>query len=113
MRASKIDANQPEIVAALRKVGATVHSTAGVAKGFPDLTVGYKRATYLLEVKDGSKPASRRELTPAEQTVYLQLKTVAPECIHIVYDVPGALSAIGANKICSPNQKGAYLIDIL
>lgn len=95
MRASKIDANQPEIVAALRKVGATVHSTAGVAKGFPDLTVGYKRATYLLEVKDGSKPPSARELTP-DQVKWYATWNGGP-CV-VVNNVSEALAAIGVTE---------------
>lgn len=95
MRASKIDANQPEIVAALRKVGAVVHSTAGVAKGFPDLTVGYKRATYLLEVKDGSKPPSARELT--EDQVKWHAAWNGGPCV-VVNNVQEALAAIGVTE---------------
>jgi hypothetical protein len=34
--------------------------------GVPDLLVGYRVYTLLLEVKDGRKPPSARELTPAE-----------------------------------------------
>jgi hypothetical protein len=34
--------------------------------GIPDLLVGYNGYTLLLEVKDGNKPPSARELTPAE-----------------------------------------------
>ena len=52
-RAAKVDVNQPEIVAALRKVGCTVQSLAAVGKGVPDLLVGYQGKTYLLEVKHG------------------------------------------------------------
>ena len=52
-RAAKIDRNQPEIVAALRKAGCTVQSLAAVGKGVPDLLVGYQGSTYLMEVKDG------------------------------------------------------------
>lgn len=63
-RAAKIDANQPEIVSALRAVGATVVTLAAVGKGVPDLLVGFRQSTYLLEVKDGKKPPSERQLTP-------------------------------------------------
>jgi hypothetical protein len=61
-----VDANQREIVAALRKLGATVQSLADIGKGCPDLLVGYRGVTVLLEVKDGSKPPSARLLTPDE-----------------------------------------------
>ncbi len=62
-RAAKIDVNQPEIVAALRKVGATVQSLAATGDGCPDLLVGFKGQTYLLEIKDGQKVPSAQKLT--------------------------------------------------
>lgn len=65
-RAAKVDANQAEIVAGLRKVGCSVESLAAVGKGVPDLLVGYGSKNYLLEVKDGSKPPSARKLTDAQ-----------------------------------------------
>ena len=66
MRAAKIDANQREIVEALRAAGATVQSLATVGDGCPDLLVGRQGRNLLLEVKDGSKPPSRRRLTVDE-----------------------------------------------
>ena len=65
-RAAKIDANQPDIVTALRQYGATVHSLAQVGNGCPDIVVGYNGKNYLFEIKDGNKPQSRRKLTEAE-----------------------------------------------
>ncbi len=47
----RVDKNQPEIVKALRAVGATVTSLAPVGDGCPDLLVGYRGETYLMEVK--------------------------------------------------------------
>ena len=63
-RAARTDSNQEEIVKALRAVGATVQSLAGVGHGVPDLLVGYEGKTILMEVKDGKKSPSHRELTP-------------------------------------------------
>lgn len=60
----KVDRNQAEVVAALRAVGASVEVASGVGKGFPDLVVGYRGKTFLLEVKDGQAPVSQRVLTP-------------------------------------------------
>jgi hypothetical protein len=68
-RANKIDANQNNIVAALRKAGATVRIISQ-GDGIPDLLVGYRGRTALLEVKDGDKPPSARKLTPAEQKFF-------------------------------------------
>ena len=64
--AAKVDANQPDIVAALRQVGATVQPIHMVGKGCPDLLVGYRSRNYVLEVKDGAKVPSARKLTPDE-----------------------------------------------
>ena len=63
-RAAKTDANQAEIVAALRKIGASVHDTSAVGRGFPDLVVGMRGRNWLIECKDGSKVPSARKLTP-------------------------------------------------
>lgn len=50
-RAARVDANQEQIVSALRAAGAYVWII-----GLPvDLLVGYKNHTFLVEVKDGSK----------------------------------------------------------
>lgn len=49
--AARVDANQEQIVSALRAAGAYVWII-----GLPvDLLVGYKGHTFLVEVKDGSK----------------------------------------------------------
>ena len=65
-RAARVDRNQKEIVEHLRKKGATVQPLHTVGRGCPDLLVGYAGTNYLIEVKDGDKPASQRKLTPDE-----------------------------------------------
>lgn len=62
-RAAKVDANQAEIVAAFRRLGASVQCCHAVGGGFPDLVVGFRGLNALVEVKDGSKPPSARKLT--------------------------------------------------
>jgi len=66
-RAAKVDDNQAEIVAALRKIGATVQPLHAVGQGCPDLLVGWRGMTSLLEVKDGAKPPSARKLTEDQE----------------------------------------------
>jgi hypothetical protein len=61
--AAKTDANQVQVVSALRAYGASVQSLAAVGKGVPDLLVAYKGVNLLMEVKDGSKPKSAQRLT--------------------------------------------------
>ena len=53
-RAARVDANQAQIIAALRQAGASVQLLHTVGDGCPDLLVGIKRRTFLLEVKDAS-----------------------------------------------------------
>ena len=68
-RANRIDDNQNDIVAALRKAGATVRIISQ-GEGIPDLLVGFRGETILLEVKDGNKPPSARTLTDAEKKFF-------------------------------------------
>ena len=63
MRAAKVDANQSEIVEALRKVGCSVTITSAVGHGFTDIVVGRLGITYLIEIKDGNKPKGAQKLT--------------------------------------------------
>lgn len=69
-RAAKTDDNHQAIVKALRKVGATVVSLAAVGHGVPDLLVGLGGKTMLMEIKDGKKPPSARQLTPDQQKFF-------------------------------------------
>lgn len=69
--ASRRDANERNIIEALRACGAYVKQINDA--GAFDLLVFYRSPvskvehTLLLEVKDGNKPPSARGLTPAEQ----------------------------------------------
>jgi Holliday junction resolvase len=91
-RSAKVDANQVEIVKALRAAGATVQSLAATGQGVPDLLVGCRQQTYLLEIKDGNKPASARKLTP-DQIVWHQ--NWRGGTIAVVESVEDALRVIG------------------
>lgn len=62
-RAAKIDENQTEIVAALRKLGATVQILSAVGQGCPDILCGFRGKNILLEIKDGNKVLSAQKLT--------------------------------------------------
>lgn len=66
-RRAKVDDNQSEIVAALRAAGCSVTSLASIGKGCPDIVVGRGGVNYLMEIKDGNKPPSKRRLTKDEQ----------------------------------------------
>ncbi len=85
-RRAKVDANQKDIVAALRLAGCSVTSLATVGKGCPDLLVGYEGQNYLLEVK-----GPRGVLTPDQEDWH------GDWCgsVSIVRDVEQALNAVG------------------
>ena len=70
-RAAKVDDNQADIVAILRRFGFSVEVTSAVGQGCPDLVLGKHGKTYLAEIKDGSKPPSARKLTPDQQRWHL------------------------------------------
>ena len=91
-RAARVDANQAEVVEALRGVGASVTTTHTIGQGFPDLAVGFRGRTYLLELKDGQLPPSRRKLTPDEQRWHEEWRGHAV----VVNDADEALRVIGA-----------------
>lgn len=92
-RAARTDATHTEIVEALRKAGATVHSLAAVGKGMPDLLVGVRGITLLVECKDGSKPPSARRLTPDQQD-FMRTWTGGP--VAVVDGVDAALRVLSS-----------------
>jgi Holliday junction resolvase len=91
-RAARVDANQNEIVNALRRAGASVAVTSHVGGGFPDVVVGFRGVNYLFEIKDGSKPPSKRRLTDDEQRWHDGWNGE----VVVVNDVDEALKMIGA-----------------
>jgi len=92
MRAARVDANQADIIKALRKIGCTVTPTHTIGKGFPDLVVGRNGVNHLLELKDGTKPPSARTLTPDEAKFHIEWRGV----VHIVYSVDDAMRVVMA-----------------
>lgn len=91
-RAAKVDDNQAEIVSALREIGATVLPLHYIGRGCPDIMCGYRGSNYLLEVKDGRKQASKRQLTSDEAEWHEQWRGQ----VAVVASVDDALLAIGA-----------------
>ena len=60
-RARRADPNQPEIVKAFRDCGCSVEVISDLGRGVPDLLVGIRGRTFLVEVKVGREP-----LTPTQ-----------------------------------------------
>ena len=65
-RASKVDANHGEIIAAFRKLGCSVLDISQL-KNCGDAVVATSYRTAIVEIKDGRKPPSARKLTAGEQ----------------------------------------------
>ena len=84
----RIDANQHEIAAGLRKVGCEVLSLAAMGNGCPDLLVNHAGQLTILEVKDGDKPPSRQKLTPHQ----IKFKQRWP--VHVVRNLDEAIQAV-------------------
>lgn len=91
-RAARTDANQAEIIAALRKAGAGVVDMSAVGEGCPDLLASYRGEWFLIEVKSDKQPPSRRKLRPTQRDWHAQHSAK----VHVVKDVDEALRAIGA-----------------
>lgn len=93
-RAAAVDANQSEIVEALRKAGASVQPLHGVGMGCPDLLIGFRGTNLLLEVKDGDKVPSARKLTEWQEKWHMvwegQVATVtsAEEALAVLFEAP-------------------------
>lgn len=89
-RRGKVDINQAAIVEALRGLGCSVQSLAGVGQGVPDLLVGRAGENYLLEVKGkrGKLRGSQREWLGAWRGQAV-----------VVRNVGEALRAVGFNPM--------------
>lgn len=90
--AAKIDANQPEIVKALRKIGCTVEVLSAVGKGCPDIIVGFRNINVFMEIKDGTKPKSARKLTPDQVVWHEKWQGL----VYVVESVDDALKIINS-----------------
>lgn len=91
MRAAKIDANQNEIVNALRKAGCSVQILSSVGKGCPDILVGFCGVNILMEIKDGNKPKSAQKLTD-DQVVWHRNWNGSVVVVNSVYEALNTVS---------------------
>ena len=84
-RAARVDKNQVAVVAALRKIGASVLHLHREGGGCPDLLAGYRGRNVLLEVK-----------MPDEEPNALQVKFMEQWGgeVHVVHSPLEAINAI-------------------
>ena len=91
--AKRVDRNQPEIVKALRRVGAVVKDVHSVPNLF-DLLVYFRGKTYNVEIKDGELVPSKRKLTSGEERCKKDLESVGVT-YWIITSLDEALKMIG------------------
>lgn len=92
--ARRKDTNHNELVQAARQVGAEVLELYKLP-GALDCLVGFRGSLYLVEIKDGAKSASRRQLTPAEVETIRRFQVVGVKVL-VVGSVEELLRGIGA-----------------
>lgn len=98
----KVDANQPDIIKALRKAGASVTPTHALGQGFPDIAVGFNGITVLMEIKNGELPPSKRRLTPDEE----QWHSAWRGCAAVVCSAEEALAILDGINCIIPAKVG-------
>lgn len=89
MKAARVDANQTQIVSALRSAGASVQSLARIGSGCPDILAAKGGQMWLMEIKSGKGKTN-------EVQDKWHISWNAP--VHVVYGPDEALRVIGAIK---------------
>ena len=86
----RVDTNQPQIVADLRKLGFLVHVTSDAGRGFGDIVIGDPRRVtiFLFEVKN---PEEDWKLTEAEAKFH----ELWDGMIHVIETTEDALRLMG------------------
>ena len=86
----RIDVNQPQIVADLRRLGFLVHVTSDLGRGFPDIVVGDPRTftVYLFEIKN---PEENWKFTESE----IEFHALWHEMVYAIETTEMALGFMG------------------
>jgi hypothetical protein len=114
-RAARVDGNQADIVAALRKVGATVTLLHQLGGGVPDLLVSFRQRWYVMECKteNGSHTPAQKDWI-AEQRAPVYTVTSAGQAVEFLTNVaPDWLLGIAAQAskrthICEGPKPGSH-----
>lgn len=87
MRAARVDANQTQVVSALRAAGCSVQSLARIGAGCPDILCAKDGQMWLMEIKSG-----KGKTNDLQKRWHIEWN--AP--VHVVYDAEQALKVVGA-----------------
>lgn len=95
-QASRVDANQEEIVNAFRKLGYSVHCLHAAGGGVTDLLVGKHHINLLVEVKDGSRVPSERYFTKPQRKFHFswQGQKCVVKCLEDVMHLDAQFRAL-------------------
>lgn len=92
--AHRTDANHGEILSALRKCGAFVIDTSDSKRAGLDCIVAFRGRLHAVEIKDGTKAKSARQLTKREQATREAL-ALAGVTLHVIETEDDALALVG------------------
>lgn len=79
------DKNHKEIVNQLKKIGCSVIDTSQIGKGFFDIIVGYRKKTYLIEIKSDTA-YGRKGLSESQRIFAEEWKGGEILCINSIED---------------------------
>ena len=98
--ASRTDANQAAIVDIYRGYGISVACTHAAGDGFPDLVLGVGNRNYMVEIKNGDLPPSKRKLTPDQVEFHRDWKGSISiiETEHQAHDHARKILLMAANR---------------
>jgi hypothetical protein len=115
------DANHDAVVKALRQAGASVQSLADIGGGCPDILVARRNQMWLIEIKDGSLPPSKRALTKDEAAWHnlwyapVYVASSVSEALEIIGIIVPSLAtqlrtkAHDASRKLHPNSQAGHL----
>lgn len=89
----RVDENQKNIVVALAKIGACVIDLSGSGGGVMDLLVCYRRNTWMVEIKNPTKPKADQCLTPAQIKMHRAIADSGCE-VHVIRTIDEAIALV-------------------
>jgi len=97
-RASKVDANQKEVVERFEAFGCSVLHLHTVGQGCPDLLVGISGVNVLVEIKDGGKVESKQKLSDKQVEWHEEWRGRKVEVVKTIADVLELVNRIRSSK---------------
>ena len=87
------DSNHDDVVKEFERLGAVVIDMSALGNGVPDIMACLQNVCIPVEVKDGSKPPSKRVLT-ADQTMWWCKARMNPRVVKNMTDVEDTVNVL-------------------